>query len=82
MVISTHALREEGDPTFGIMYCRLEIFLPTPSARRATDNALATLVADDISTHALREEGDTGVTKVINQTAIFLPTPSARRATA
>ena len=36
--ISTHALREEGDPKQGIrIWSRME-FLPTPSVRRATAN--------------------------------------------
>ena len=33
-------------------------FLPTPSARRATDDWLRYIWFDEISTHALREEGD------------------------
>ena len=33
-------------------------FLPTPSARRATDLILGVVNAFPISTHALREEGD------------------------
>ena len=34
------------------------IFLPTPSARRATKTPTSSLSASAISTHALREEGD------------------------
>ena len=34
--ISTHALREEGDPIPGQTMIRRSEFLPTPSARRAT----------------------------------------------
>ena len=34
--ISTHALREEGDDTKGGYVAIHLIFLPTPSARRAT----------------------------------------------
>ena len=34
------------------------LFLPTPSARRATDPATTVFLSDRISTHALREEGD------------------------
>ena len=33
-------------------------FLPTPSARRATEGHDSTFVLPQISTHALREEGD------------------------
>ena len=35
-------------------------FLPTPSARRATDHRIRPNLVFEISTHALREEGDTG----------------------
>ena len=35
-VISTHALREEGDPSWKPSTPRAKKFLPTPSARRAT----------------------------------------------
>ena len=102
--ISTHALREEGDP------CRLPlskrssdfyprpprggrptapldthvelVFLPTPSARRATSTPSTRCSPATISTHALREEGD-GVTATPDRgDQQFLPTPSARRATA
>ena len=37
---------------------RLNIFLPTPSARRATTQLAYCVVYAMISTHALREEGD------------------------
>ena len=79
-MISTHALREEGDigkESWGIRYqnfyprpprggrpdllrlCSiLSIFLPTPSARRATWPAGGVQYRCEISTHALREEGD------------------------
>ena len=35
-LISTHALREEGDDTLIIAHLLADVFLPTPSARRAT----------------------------------------------
>ena len=56
-------------------------FLPTPSARRATDLNKAELADLLISTHALREEGDQGGSPAKSSQAKFLPTPSARRAT-
>ena len=78
--ISTHALREEGDrlmpvlpemvadfyprpprggrPAVGETYAIMGIFLPTPSARRATAQPQLCCVHHRISTHALREEGD------------------------
>ena len=37
-----------------------EVFLSTPSARRATDADGDTLTVVEISIHALREEGDIG----------------------
>ena len=58
------------------------IFLPTPSARRATTYGNARCIIASISTHALREEGDDRMTVNGKTTEIFLPTPSARRATA
>ena len=59
MIISIHALREEGDSWLVSGDVFAVVFLSTPSARRAT------LQAPDhragrhaISIHALREEGD------------------------
>ena len=81
-VISTHALREEGD--FVPLYDEEDgaLFLPTPSARRATLADAARTQAQFISTHALREEGDGLESGICARAALFLPTPSARRATA
>ena len=66
-------------PETCILWIRL--FLPTPSARRATYRARGVAGYNWISTHALREEGD----KILQYNAstgnLFLPTPSARRAT-
>ena len=45
------------------MYCHdltREIFLSTPSARRATQTLTITKAVVGISIHALREEGDNG----------------------
>ena len=56
-------------------------FLPTPSARRATQGTLGKAVEGIISTHALREEGDVVASSIWVHTPLFLPTPSARRAT-
>ena len=56
-------------------------FLPTPSARRATQTFAGDPPALKISTHALREEGDLGRSKKCWFLPVFLPTPSARRAT-
>ena len=58
-----------------------EIFLSTPSARRATEARCARFRPADISIHALREEGDARKSKSIAAHHVFLSTPSARRAT-
>ena len=57
-VISTHALREEGDVAVAAVANALFKFLPTPSARRATTKLIVSPPVQWISTHALREEGD------------------------
>ena len=57
------------------------IFLPTPSARRATLSIGQMADNLQISTHALREEGDVTGIAVTGYLDGFLPTPSARRAT-
>ena len=80
--ISTHALREEGDPERRIALIDEVLFLPTPSARRATARDVAKLLRRiAISTHALREEGDPSTPGPGSRRIKFLPTPSARRAT-
>ena len=103
MVISIHALREEGD--FEIIYGILLIvqFLSTPSARRATYYSQRVGKSAWISIHALREEGDRrpsghapgrsdfyprpprggrhDLYAPFGPGEVFLSTPSARRAT-
>ena len=56
-------------------------FLSTPSARRATTTAKATITMQVISIHALREEGDANSQPLSQVMDLFLSTPSARRAT-
>ena len=58
-----------------------DVFLPTPSARRATFSLFCLIFLELISTHALREEGDNRTIKFKAFGIKFLPTPSARRAT-
>ena len=71
-----------GGRPFGITTCRrINGFLPTPSARRATARPQADAPAGRISTHALREEGDADAASRPRRHKQFLPTPSARRAT-
>ena len=79
--ISTHALREEGDRGDNPMEERKK-FLPTPSARRATQQQSLVQHYAQISTHALREEGDGQSDRAGRDSdQPFLSTPSARRAT-
>ena len=40
-MISTHALREEGDTFTVLVFFAVLVFLPTPSARRATSSAVS-----------------------------------------
>ena len=56
--ISIHALREEGDCETKERMIKKQIFLSTPSARRATDGTDKVIDKATISIHALREEGD------------------------
>ena len=80
--ISIHALREEGDARAQSAQEAAAEFLSTPSARRATDVAVAVLFGNTISIHALREEGDCVISVRRSSRLVFLSTPSARRATA
>ena len=57
-IISIHALREEGDVGYSQSGGHAQLFLSTPSARRATRQAVRFATGRDISIHALREEGD------------------------
>ena len=81
ILISIHALREEGDQVQGALDREPEKFLSTPSARRATLRSVRQDVRNDISIHALREEGDLLWEHFENLMGQFLSTPSARRAT-
>ena len=81
VIISTHALREEGDLDKHHLSGAQPRFLPTPSARRAT--ALTSLVnspARFLPTPSARRA--TSIDHDILKAKLrFLPTPSARRAT-
>ena len=80
-LISTHALREEGDcrrPTRSSWPSR---FLPTPSARRATKAArVFTGIVKFLPTPSARRATFSLICKGDSMEP-FLPTPSARRAT-
>ena len=56
--ISIHALREEGDGYKMALISIKDLFLSTPSARRATEALARGGSRYRISIHALREEGD------------------------
>ena len=58
LLISIHALREEGDDNRSQPFPSYKKFLSTPSARRATCSAACSAYIRGISIHALREEGD------------------------
>ena len=58
-----------------------ELFLSTPSARRATAALRLLHPRRPISIHALREEGDYLLDLLSRMTNEFLSTPSARRST-
>ena len=58
MIISIHALREEGDYILRGEVLAPGAFLSTPSARRATQISAEQGRDWKISIHALREEGD------------------------
>ena len=79
--ISIHALREEGDTKSGNSFLSLSVFLSTPSARRATIEAVSiTSARKFLSTPSARR-----ATCMIHPKRmscwLFLSTPSARRAT-
>ena len=64
-----------------INFVQLFQFQSTPSARRATQNAMQVINTAKISIHALREEGDWSTSKNDRVNHLFQSTPSARRAT-
>ena len=72
-----------GRPNTAYQRAVEDIFLSTPSARRATICVcINILIGCLISIHALREEGDVALIKMPQKLISFLSTPSARRATA
>ena len=81
LVISIHALREEGDLAAPSAPVSAMAFLSTPSARRATPTGCFSWPHLAISIHALCEEGDSTKPELESSLFSFLSTPSARRAT-
>ena len=81
MLISIHALREEGD--HGHAHEELYLIISIHALREEGDllPTCGRLLPPAISIHALREEGDLRVVLHNVQALRFLSTPSARRAT-
>ena len=75
IIISIHALREEGDRTVGMYSANRPKFLSTPSARRATAMRVNHRCAAAISIHALREEGDLSGGAYTTHRLNFYPRP-------
>ena len=73
--ISIHALREEGDGLLYDYYTLADLFLSTPSARRATVTLCYFVLTLGISIHALREEGDAGILEGLHAGSNFYPRP-------
>ena len=73
--ISIHALREEGDRFSSLSPPILNLFLSTPSARRATFQHFVQRQPGKISIHALREEGDAAGTGARAAQGDFYPRP-------
>ena len=59
----------------GVVPVNAELFLSTPSARRATDNRAGNQCAGTISIHALREEGDLAAPGHFVKLGDFYPRP-------
>ena len=75
IIISIHALREEGDSSPPGRKEVAPIFLSTPSARRATSPFCRVEKTLVISIHALREEGDCWNQKYQPPYGYFYPRP-------
>ena len=76
VLISIHALREEGDSSADTLAGLHRTFLSTPSARRATKQVYCFKCGQAfISIHALREEGDSAVESYHSILRYFYPRP-------
>ena len=82
MIISIHALREEGDYHAYRMTSTKRYFYPRPPRGGRLVELGGDFVDGLISIHALREEGDIDGLLMMVEFGTFLSTPSARRATA
>ncbi len=81
LIISIHALREEGDPPAPRWSVYRHPFLSTPSARRATVKALDIATDDENFYPRPPRGGRRQVDFATVPCLLFLSTPSARRAT-
>ena len=81
LIISIHALREEGDDPQRQQLLLRQDFYPRPPRGGRLRSDLTEDEAKIISIHALREEGDKELLRTVGNDKIFLSTPSARRAT-
>ena len=81
LVISIHALREEGDRPVLPVVGRSMYFYPRPPRGGRRRKARRRYNLRHISIHALREEGDYPARIAFGVQKAFLSTPSARRAT-
>ena len=81
VVISIHALREEGDPNSTPATIAAHDFYPRPPRGGRRLECLDCISVKGISIHALREEGDAMAKQNELLRQQFLSTPSARRAT-
>ena len=82
VIISIHALREEGDPPMCKVPCgTYRNFYPRPPRGGRHDRCRRCPNVGKISIHALREEGDAIKSIKEGDKHEFLSTPSARRAT-
>ena len=73
--ISIHALCEEGDGAGLLLSTCKQLFLSTPSARRATARSGHQVAQDEISIHALCEEGDRCCRWCCGSQGYFYPRP-------
>ena len=81
LIISIHALREEGDDLHLANIQDVVDFYPRPPRGGRRFAVSEILWGYDISIHALREEGDQKIRNLLPFSDAFLSTPSARRAT-
>ena len=81
MLISIHALREEGDKFRFRLRRESRYFYPRPPRGGRRHFVQIRVGHLHISIHALREEGDAAIDAETKLAELFLSTPSARRAT-